>query len=393
MDGVEYHALRAAAVCRAVAGEAPEEESRRGFAAQFPALRWDEPFRLVTVAVDREGQENVMDRLSQSLILQVENILAEVLAEEAALCPLDAGSVLLVWHGNDAEALLRLQSAYARTEEYIKRYLDCTVTAVISDVFSTLSDLPQAYRQNMETLSFRYLLDHGRLHSYHPLPADKALPPPIELSELETALRLGDPERISAVCAAAFYQMGKRRGYPLRKLRVSLLDMLFALKRSYPAISSWQDAGGRTLESLVQTFTRLGEVREAFLSALDACVIPEAELPSRPEIAKIVRYVRNHPAEDMTVSKAAKLTQLSESYFAHIFKREMGLSFIDWLNRERVERARRMLRDTHLRVNEIAAQVGIENANYFSILFKKLTGKTPMEERDEAKKQICDSDS
>ena len=40
-----------------------------------------------------------------------------------------------------------------------------------------------------------------------------------------------------------------------------------------------------------------------------------------------------------------------------------------------------------MRVNEIAASVGIDNANYFSILFKKLTGKTPMQVRDEAKKQ------
>ncbi len=54
---------------------------------------------------------------------------------------------------------------------------------------------------------------------------------------------------------------------------------------------------------------------------------------------------------------------------------------------ERIERARRLLCQTDMRVNEIAASVGIDNANYFSILFKKLTGKTPMQVRDEAKKQ------
>ena len=94
-----------------------------------------------------------------------------------------------------------------------------------------------------------------------------------------------------------------------------------------------------------------------------------------------------HPAQEISVSSAAQLTRLSESYFAHIFKREMGMSFVDWYNRERIERARRLLCQTDMRVNEIAASVGIDNANYFSILFKKLTGKTPMQVRDEAKKQ------
>ena len=107
----------------------------------------------------------------------------------------------------------------------------------------------------------------------------------------------------------------------------------------------------------------------------------------RPELKGRRAHMPEHPAQEISVSSAAQLTRLSESYFAHIFKREMGMSFVDWYNRERIERARRLLCQTDMRVNEIAASVGIDNANYFSILFKKLTGKTPMQVRDEAKKQ------
>ena len=63
----------------------------------------------------------------------------------------------------------------------------------------------------------------------------------------------------------------------------------------------------------------------------------------------------------------------------------MGLSFIDWLNRERVEKACALLENTDLRVNEIAIRVGIDNANYFSVLFKKLTGSNPLEIRERKK--------
>ena len=280
-----------------------------------------------------------------------------------------------------------MQSAYARAEEYVKRYLNQSVTAVISESHPGLQALPQAHLQNEETLSYRYLLDHGRIHGYHPGAQPDAAAPPFDMGAMDAALAGHDAQRLAAVCEAAFSQMSKRRGYPLHKLRVNLLDMLFAIKRVYPAIAAWTDEDGYTLANLIQRSDRLSTVREGFAKAVGQCVGEQEVRPLRPEIQMIVRYVQEHPAQELSVSSAAQLTRLSESYFAHIFKREMGMSFVDWYNRERIERARRLLCQTDMRVNEIAASVGIDNANYFSILFKKLTGKTPMQVRDEAKKQ------
>ena len=126
------------------------------------------------------------------------------------------------------------------------------------------------------------------------------------------------------------------------------------------------------------------------MKALASCGEAQEGRTRRPEIEQVIRYVRSHPAEEMSVSRAAQMTQLSESYFSHIFKREMNMSFVDWLNRERIERAILLLQNSDKRINEVAALVGIDNANYFSILFKKLTGKTPKQVRDEAKKQNRD---
>lgn len=382
-------AMRASVVRRAIAGDIPAEEARGSFARMFPAVRWERPFRLITVAIDdyelRKG--NAHQRLSQSTIAEIESILEEVFAEKAVVCPFQADRALMIWQQENVEALGGLQSAYARAEEYVKRYLNQSVTAVISESHPGLQALPQAHLQNEETLSYRYLLDHGRIHGYHPGAQPDAAAPPIDMGALDAALAGHDAQRLAAVCEAAFSQMSKRRGYPLHKLRVNLLDMLFAIKRVYPAIAAWTDEDGYTLANLIQRSDRLSTVREGFAKAVGQCVGEQEARPLRPEIQIIVRYVQEHPAQELSVSSAAQLTRLSESYFAHIFKREMGMSFVDWYNRERIERARRLLCQTDMRVNEIAASVGIDNANYFSILFKKLTGKTPMQVRDEAKKQ------
>lgn len=382
-------AMRASAVRRAIAGEIPPEEARKGVSHMFPQVRWEQPFRLITVAVDdyelRKG--NAHQRLSQSIIVEIESILEEVFAEKAVVCPFQADRALMIWQQESVEALGGLQSAYARAEEYVKRYLNQSVTAVISENHASLRALPQAHLQNEETLSYRYLLDHGRIHGYHLVAQSDAVAPPIDIGALDAALDARSAERLAAACEAMFSQMSKRRGYPLHKLRVNLLDMLFAIKRVHPQVASWTDENGYTLANLIQRSDRLSTVREGFAKAIVQCVGEKETRLLRPEIQMIVRYVQEHPAQELSVSGAAQLARLSESYFAHIFKREMGMSFVDWCNRERIERARQLLCQSDMRVNEIAACVGIDNANYFSILFKKLTGKTPMQVRDEAKKQ------
>ena len=70
-------AMRASVVRRAIAGDIPAEEARGSFARMFPAVRWERPFRLITVAIDdyelRKG--NAHQRLSQSTIAEIESIL------------------------------------------------------------------------------------------------------------------------------------------------------------------------------------------------------------------------------------------------------------------------------------------------------------------------------
>lgn len=380
-------AMRASAVRRAIVGEIPPEEARESFLRLFPAVRWAEPFRLITVAIDDYELRSAQQRLSQSAIVEIESIFEEVFADQAVICPFQADRALMIWQQESMEALGALQSAYARAEEYVRRYLNHSVTAVISESHEDLLALSQAHMQNEETLSYRYLLDPGRIHGYHSIDPAEAAMPPVDLGALDAALAGRSGEALSAACGQAFSQMSKRRGYPLHKLRVNLLDMLFAIKRVYPEIAAWTDENGYTLANLIQRSDRLSTVRKGFVRAIDQCAGERETAPRRPEIQMIVRYVREHPAEELSVSRAAQMARLSESYFAHIFKREMGMSFVDWYNRERIERARQMLCQSDMRVNEIAASVGIDNANYFSILFKKLTGKTPMQARDEAKKQ------
>ncbi|MFC3787233.1 helix-turn-helix transcriptional regulator [Paenibacillus sp. GCM10012307] len=88
-------------------------------------------------------------------------------------------------------------------------------------------------------------------------------------------------------------------------------------------------------------------------------------------------YIKENYARDLTLGAIASLVFVSPYYLAHIFKAEIGMSPIQYVIKCRIDAAKRMLADTRLSVSEIACLVGYSNANYFNILFKKITGETP----------------
>jgi len=62
-----------------------------------------------------------------------------------------------------------------------------------------------------------------------------------------------------------------------------------------------------------------------------------------------------------------------------MFKKETGQNFINYLTNIRIEKAKELLRSTNLKSYEIAYKVGYDNPTYFSTVFKKLTGMTPLD--------------
>jgi AraC-like DNA-binding protein len=96
-------------------------------------------------------------------------------------------------------------------------------------------------------------------------------------------------------------------------------------------------------------------------------------------IGQAVRYMENNIAEDIDFAKYAADNHVSPSHFRAVFKEATGLSPLNYLNRLRITRALELLRSGEVRVAQAAAEVGILDANYFSRLFKKVTGHTPRE--------------
>lgn len=94
-------------------------------------------------------------------------------------------------------------------------------------------------------------------------------------------------------------------------------------------------------------------------------------------IITALAYISTNYSGDITVDSISSYVKKSKNYFSYLFKKELGVSFVEYLNKYRVEEAKKLL-DTSIDLNyEIAQKVGFRDEKYFSMVFKKIVGCSP----------------
>lgn len=111
--------------------------------------------------------------------------------------------------------------------------------------------------------------------------------------------------------------------------------------------------------------------------------IEEAEQPSplHRTMSEVAAYVGAHVGESLTLREVADKFYLSPFYLSRKFKSCTGFGFAEYVQLVRVREAQRLLRDTDLKIPDIAERTGVESAAGFHKLFKKLAGCSPLQYR------------
>jgi len=100
-------------------------------------------------------------------------------------------------------------------------------------------------------------------------------------------------------------------------------------------------------------------------------------------IAKTRDFIFSHYNEALKLATIAQHVHCNASYLSRLYKKELGETITDTITHLRIQKAEELLRHTDLKAYEIADHVGWEDAAYFSIVFKKYTGKSPKQYRQD----------
>lgn len=108
----------------------------------------------------------------------------------------------------------------------------------------------------------------------------------------------------------------------------------------------------------------------------------ESDNQSKHILKKALTYIEeNYSQESLSLNSVAGEVNVSANYFSAIFSRAMQVTFVEYVTGKRMDKAKRLLRQTQMHTGEIAMEVGYKDPHYFSFVFKKTQGCTPREYR------------
>ena len=95
------------------------------------------------------------------------------------------------------------------------------------------------------------------------------------------------------------------------------------------------------------------------------------------QLQQVLDYIDNYLAEDIKLADIAQLLDMSQFHFGRLFKQSIGLSPYQYLIQQRVERAKKLLKNTDYLIIDIAMECGFNSHSHLTNKFRKMTGMTP----------------
>jgi AraC-like DNA-binding protein/ligand-binding sensor protein len=131
---------------------------------------------------------------------------------------------------------------------------------------------------------------------------------------------------------------------------------------------------------------RLLEIFGKHLSSMANRMTMQDAQAEAPMIRRAKAHIAGHYADPIGLNEIARAMHVRTFYFCKMFKKATGLTFTDYLGRVRVEKAKNLLLNPHLRVSEIAYTVGFQSLTHFNRIFRKITGEAPTTFREKLKR-------
>lgn len=137
-------------------------------------------------------------------------------------------------------------------------------------------------------------------------------------------------------------------------------------------------------EDVCQAFMEILVIR--LMRNTSLAVPPEPQVTSgNRQCAAVRRYIDIHFKEALTLEQLAEEAHMNKYYLSHSFKKEYGISPINYLISRRIEESKYLLAETDLSMSQISQLLGFSSLSYFSQVFRRTQGISPMEYRQNTK--------
>jgi len=280
-------------------------------------------------------------------------------------------------------------------QEVINNGFGFTVTIAVSSGGVSAMELPEKLKECLGSLEYKSYMGDNSIIQYSDLNSffryeDYSVLDKYQKQLLES-IKAGNRElvKVTTQNIARYVTNNKININYLKNFYYTTLSSINNIRISVSAIEvDKRHEEGKDIASLLKLIEKSDSADE-LNSLLEEVAVRIAEKVNNFNnksikliLRKAIDYIHEHYNEQVTLNEVAENIYVSTFYISRMFKKELGKSFVDYLNDVRIEKSKELLKDVRYKTYEVAEIVGIPDPHYFSKLFKKYSGMTPSEYRE-----------
>jgi two-component system response regulator YesN len=287
--------------------------------------------------------------------------------------------IILLWnHKNQFDLLEKIQAC-------IFKYCHIKMTMAVG---KPSQQLQETYQSALQTMLKHNIVEANKkkIVSYQDISSSPLLHILDYTQEIMWALQSGSIEQMDEVLNRIFHSL--QLTHILSFEQIQVWENQFELLRKkwlkeynineqisqYNGKDYWEDDGSFSYEKFKQ------EKRKEFHELIHSLYKVKYQ-KEKNSIQEIELFLRNNYERDIPLQEIADRFYLSREYISRRFKAEYNETITNYLTNIRIEKAKELLENPHLKIYEISFKVGYQNEKYFSKVFKKAVGLTPNEYR------------
>lgn len=254
--------------------------------------------------------------------------------------------------------------------------------------YFSITDLSKSYKEALEALKYGSFLEKNGWTRYENVGSNSNLPrEALEQSEeIIFYIRTGNKQGLLQQVELFINELGTE------KLNREIAEREI-LKLVYLALEVAKETGGDIFKIKQSSYLPHVEIREkktkeemlnwlrSQMEMIMNWILDVRDTTKHAAVEKAIVYMKQNINRDITLQEVAEHVGMNATYFSVLFKEEMGLSYIKFVTKLRIDRAKALLKEGN-KVSVVSEKVGYHSYRHFSDIFKKHTGVKPSEYKD-----------
>ena len=363
-------------------------------------------YNIMMLKLQRKNKEQGFSQRILELYKTMEDTLKEQDGQSIMFDRAPEGKVIL-FMGSGEEEIRRNMDVFAgQFREILPEYEDVTYFGSVGVPVMRLRELGESYEAASHGFSYRFLTEPNQIVDNHTVfdqtRNEKKFSCSIgsvdiqnlDKQKIESFLKRGEMDEIHFFVEEYMKNTGDAGKNSMIFRQYIVMDMFFAASHFLTQITDGREQLGEPFESpeqmqkivsdleatvvyIKELFTKVMQVRDAQTTEHNSDVVENAK-----------KYIsENYHDEELTLNTVAHEVNVSPNHLSAMFSQKTGQTFVKYLTDVRMHRAKELLKCTSKRSNEICEEVGYRDPHYFSHLFKKNVGCSPIQYRERGGKE------